>query len=78
MSELSDTPFRPGTIWMPERGKLYRFTESEAVVIKPWPESQAWRKRLGKGWRPAAPLIDVAGGSAAEEIAQPTAAVAAA
>ena len=59
MPETSFTPFRPGTVWLAERGKLYRFSDDEAVVVKPWPKPQAWRKRAGQGWTPAAPLIDL-------------------
>ncbi len=59
MPDSSDTPFRPGAVWLAERGKLYRFTTEDAVVVKPWPKPQAWRKRAGKGWTPAAPLIDL-------------------
>ncbi len=59
MPDSSGQPFRPGTVWSAEREKLYRFTTQEALVIRPWPLSQAWRKRAGQGWKPAAPLIDV-------------------
>jgi hypothetical protein len=59
MPDVSDTPFRPGTVWLAERGKLYRFTDDEALVVRPWPTPQAWRKRAGQGWAPASPMIDL-------------------
>ncbi|MGB0641018.1 MAG: hypothetical protein ACPGTU_16890, partial [Myxococcota bacterium] len=59
MSDVSDIPFRPGTVWLAEREKLYRFTSDEALVVRPWPTPQAWRKRVGQRWKPAAPMIDL-------------------
>jgi len=59
MPDVSESPFRPGTVWLAERGKLYRFTDDEALVVRPWPTPQAWRKRTGQGWVPAAPMIDL-------------------
>jgi hypothetical protein len=59
MPDVSDIPFRPGTVWLAEREKLYRFTSDEALVVRPWPTPQAWRKRVGQRWKPAAPMIDL-------------------
>jgi hypothetical protein len=56
---LKPEPFEPGTNWMPERGKLYRFTDRSVVVIRPWPLPQAWQKYTGGTWTPAAPRINL-------------------
>ena len=60
MSESTQNqPFKPGTNWMPDRGKLYQFSSSSVMVIRPWPLPQAWHKGEVGGWRPACPRIDL-------------------
>jgi hypothetical protein len=54
-----DNDYCAGTNWMPDRGKLYRFSDHGVVVIRPWPLPQAWFK-TGKGpWKAARPQIDL-------------------
>jgi hypothetical protein len=62
---------RPGTIWMPQRGKLYRFASHGVTVIRPWPAPQAWVHLDGQGaswlgWRPS---LDLSQPRAAERAA---------
>ena len=51
--------FTRGTNWMPDRGKLYRFSDHGVVVIRPWPNPQAWVKHGIGPWRAARPCVDV-------------------
>ncbi|MAY81111.1 MAG: hypothetical protein CL930_10050 [Deltaproteobacteria bacterium] len=55
----TEKPFEAGTNWMPERNKLYRFTDHGVVVIRPWPLPQAWRKHGSQNWHPSTPRIDL-------------------
>ena len=50
-------PFKAGTNWMPDRSKLYRFTDVDVTVIRPWPDPRAWYRATGRAWMPAMPLI---------------------
>ena len=54
-----DGSYRPGTNWMPDRGKLYRFSATDVTVIQPWPLPQAWRRKGNGGWQGCHPHIDL-------------------
>ena len=54
-----DGSYRPGTNWMPDRGKLYRFSATDVTVIQPWPLPQAWRREGRGGWQGCHPHINL-------------------
>lgn len=51
------TPPTPGVSWMPERGRLYRFTRDAVTVIQPWPAPRCWIRRHGGPWRSGWPGV---------------------
>jgi hypothetical protein len=48
----------PGAYWLPERGKYYRFTPDTVLVMRPWPNPQAWFKPNGGQWLAASPTLN--------------------
>ena len=63
-------PFKnnvPGSTFSRERGKLYRFRPGLVVVIRPWPNPQAWAKRDAGNWTAARAKIDLSASSDAHE-----------
>ena len=47
--------FKPGTNWMPDRGKLYLFTTRDVIVVRPWPDPMAWRLGTEGPWHSVRP-----------------------
>ena len=48
----------PGSYWLADRGKYYRFTPNDVLVIRPWPLPQAWFKENHGSWGSAAPTVE--------------------
>ena len=58
MPSSTHPPEKSGVSWLPERGRLYRFTRFSVTVIEPWPSVRCWQRHGRQGtWRGAWPDI---------------------
>lgn len=48
--------FNQGTAF--KNGKLYLFSRTRVIVVKPWPEMRAWTRTRTTGWKATRDLVD--------------------